>query len=192
MTTRHSTWLALGALSLMLGGCASLHDETYSWCQGQDCAIRPVVAAAPAPAPQQQQQQPSQRRVTLSADALFEFDRSAVRDILPKGRAELDALAGALRRQGVQVQSMLITGHADRLGSAPYNEALGLRRATTVRDYLAGAGVGVPMQVKSVGEREPVTTDCKGATRTPALVVCLQPDRRVVVDILGMQPPQGK
>ena len=37
----------------------------------------------------------------------------------------------------------------------------------------------------AMGEREPVTTDCKGEARTTALIACLQPDRRVTVDILG-------
>jgi len=48
----------------------------------------------------------------------------------------------------------------------------------------------MPMQVRSMGDREPVTTGCKGNARSPALVACLQPDRRVVVDILGQAQGQ--
>jgi outer membrane protein OmpA-like peptidoglycan-associated protein len=90
----------------------------------------------------------------------------------------------------MQVQSLTITGHTDRLGDEAYNDRLALQRANTVRDYLKAAGVRAPMEVRSMGEREPVTRDCQGLQRSPRLVACLQPDRRVVVDILGQA--QGK
>ncbi|MET3463243.1 OmpA family protein [Variovorax atrisoli] len=174
---------AAALATLVLAGCGSLHDERYYWCQGQSCAPTPVATPAPAPVPTP----PAfvTQRVTLSADALFAFDRASAADMLPKGRGELDALARALRGQELQVQSLTITGHTDRLGGEAYNEQLALRRANTVRDYLKGAGVGVPMEVRSMGEREPVTSDCVGTQRTPLLIACLQPDRRVVVDIIG-------
>jgi len=85
----------------------------------------------------------------------------------------------------MQVERLTITGHTDRLGDPAYNERLGLQRASTVRDHLRNAGVGVPMEVRSMGEREPVTRDCRGSRRSAELVACLQPDRRVVVDIQG-------
>lgn len=185
---RHLVLAAAALASLALAGCGSLHDERYNWCQGQNCAVAQVVtpapgapsAARPAPAPAA-----TTRRVNLSADALFVFDRSSAADMLPQGKAELDALARALRGQDMQVQSLVITGHTDRLGDAAYNDALALQRANTVRDYLRAAGVVAPMEVRSMGERSPVTRDCQGTDRTPGLIACLQPDRRVVVDILG-------
>lgn len=166
-----------------------MKSQDFHW-KGADCEamLKPLapVAAAPVPAPAPVMH----KRVTLSADALFAFDRSAAGDMLPKGRAELDELARALLRQGVEVQSLQITGHADRLGSQAYNQELALRRASTVRDYLKASGLRVPMQVGSSGAREPVTVNCKGNVRTPELVACLQPDRRVVVDIAGQAPSQ--
>lgn len=189
-TTNTLKLLAAAAAALTLAGCGSLHDERYNWCHGQNCALTPVVTPAPVPAPQPVPAQPTTRRVNLSADALFKFDRSSTADMLPQGRAELDALARTLQSQEMQVQSLTITGHTDRLGDAAYNEQLALRRANTVRDYLKAAGVAAPMEVRSMGEREPVTRDCQGLQRSARLVACLQPDRRVVVDILGQA--QGK
>jgi len=188
-TTNTLNLLAAAVAALTLAGCGSLHDERYNWCQGQNCAltpvVTPVVTPAPAPTPQPAPAQPTTRRVNLSADALFKFDRSSAADMLPQGRAELDALVRGLQGQEMQVQSLTITGHTDRLGDAAYNEQLALRRANTVRDYLNAAGVRAPMEVRSMGEREPVTRDCQGLQRSARLVACLQPDRRVVVDILG-------
>lgn len=43
-----------------------------------------------------------------------------------------------------------------------------------MRDYLKGAGVSAPMEVRSMGEREPVTRDGQGTDRTPHLVACVQ------------------
>ena len=165
-----------------------MKSQDFHW-KGSDCEamlkpVAPVAMAMPAAAPVMQ------KRVTLSADALFAFDRSAANDMLPKGRAELDELARALQRQGVEVQSLQITGHADRLGNQAYNQELALRRASTVRDYLKTSGLRVPMQVGSSGAREPVTMNCKGTVRTPELIACLQPDRRVVVDIAGQASPK--
>ena len=178
---RHLVLAAAALAGLALAGCSSLHDEHYNWCQGQNCAVAQVVTPAPAATPAA----PTLRRVNLSADTLFVFDRSSAADMLPQGKAELDALARALRGQEMQVQSLVITGHTDRLGDEAYNDALALQRANTVRDYLKAAGVVAPMEVRSMGEREPVTVGCKGEARTPALIACLQPDRRVVVEILG-------
>jgi len=183
-----SNLLALGATALatlVLAGCGSLHDERYHWCQGQNCAATPTAAPVPAPAPAAP---PAVQRVSLSADALFAFDRSSAADMLPQGRSELDALARALRAQELQVQSLVITGHTDRLGGESYNDRLAMQRAGTVGDYLKAAGVSAPMEVRAMGEREPVTRDCQGTERTPRLVACLQPDRRVVVDIIGQAP----
>lgn len=185
-TPRHLA-LAASALTVALAGCSSLHDERYSWCQGQNCAIAQVVTPAPdaavRPAPPPVE---TTRRINLSADALFAFDRSGANDMLPKGKVELDALAQTLRTQAVQVQRLVITGHTDRLGDDAYNRVLSQRRADTVAAYLKAAGVAAPMEVRSMGEREPVTTGCQGGAATPSLVACLQPDRRVVVDIVGL------
>lgn len=136
----------------------------------------PVVVAVPAA--------PAPRRVSFSADSLFTFDKSVVR---PEGQADLDRFAREL--QGVQFGTISVQGHTDRLGSAEYNQRLSERRADAVKSYLVSAGGLAAEKITAAGrgESDPVTRpdDCKGNTPTPTLIACLQPDRRVVVEVTG-------
>ncbi len=69
----------------------------------------------------------------------------------------LDKLAGELKTNGTQV---VITGHADNVGSARKNKAIGLRRAKNIRDFLLKKGVSRKAIItKSKGDTEPVATN---------------------------------
>lgn len=150
---------------------ALARDVLYSWCEE-------APVAAPVAQPQMQ-------RINLAADALFHFNGYRTQEILSQGQATLDELAGKITAQAASVESIDITGHTDRLGSEQYNQDLGLKRAQTVREYLQGKGVTAPISVASAGESQPVTTDCVGERATSQLKACLQPDRRVTLDIKG-------
>ena len=140
-----------------------------------------VVAAEPAPAPAVVEA-PARRRVSFSADSLFTFDRSAVR---PEGKAALDKFAQDLK--GSQFDVVTVEGHTDRLGSPAYNRKLSLQRAESVKSYLVAPGGIEAAKISAVGkgESDPVTKpgQCKGNKPTPKLIACLQPDRRVDVDV---------
>ena len=152
--------------------------------------LPPQAAVAPAPAPQPVAAPVAQpvpvtvTRVNLSADSLFGFDSAVVN---ARGRTALDALAANLR--GVQYEAIQVTGHTDRLGKPAYNEALSSRRANAVSEYLVQSG-GIArdrVSAAGAGETRPVTqaADCRGASATPALIACLQPDRRVEIEVHG-------
>jgi OOP family OmpA-OmpF porin len=125
------------------------------------------------------------RRVELGADALFKFDRFGADDMLPEGRASLVKLVDDIQRNGVAVERLRLTGHTDRLGTPVYNMKLSQQRAETVGAFLRRAGLAMPIEIIGRGEQEPVTTACVGEKASPALVSCLQPDRRVTVDLIG-------
>ncbi len=123
-------------------------------------------------------------RVTFSAESLFDFDSATVK---PAGRQALDKLAADLR--GIQYDTIAVTGHTDRLGRRDYNQRLSTRRAEAVSAYLVQSG-GIPaarITAKGVDGANPVTRpgDCKGSKPTAALIACLQPDRRVEVEVSG-------
>ncbi|MBC7918099.1 MAG: OmpA family protein [Rhodoferax sp.] len=123
-------------------------------------------------------------RVQFSADSLFGFDKST---ITPDGKAALDTFARDLA--GTRFQTISVQGNTDRLGSAEYNQRLSVERADAVKAYLVtNAGIdGNRITASGNGELSPETTpdDCKGSRATAALIACLQPDRRVDVEVTG-------
>ncbi len=90
------------------------------------------------------------------------------------------------------MQQILAIGHADRIGSDDYNKKLSAERAEAVKQYLAQKGVE-PTKVRSEGrgEEQPVTAgQCKGMTGQK-LISCLQPDRRVDIEVRGERQVAG-
>ena len=165
--------LLLTALAAGLSSQAAARDVHHRWCAEEAPVAQPVVA------------EPQVERINLSADALFRFNQSDAADMLPEGKATLDRLAENLVSCQAHIDGIALTGHTDRLGSEQYNYNLGLQRAQTVKNYLQGKDVQAPISVASAGESQPVTTACTGTRATAALKACLQPDRRVTVDISG-------
>ena len=155
-------------------------------------AAAPVyVAPAPAPlsapiavAPAPVVMAPVPQRVSFSADTLFGFDKSTVR---PEGRVELDKFSSQL--SGTRYESIRVEGHTDRLGSTAYNQTLSEERAESVKNYLVTSGNIDPTRISAVGksETQPVTAagDCSDNLARSALINCLQPDRRVEVEVTG-------
>ncbi|MCX6876862.1 MAG: OmpA family protein [Verrucomicrobia bacterium] len=66
----------------------------------------------------------------------FEFDEDQVS---PRTRRQLEIVAHILRAD--PGKKITLSGHTDALGTVEYNNGLSGRRATTVRDFLAAAGV---------------------------------------------------
>jgi OOP family OmpA-OmpF porin len=141
-------------------------------------APKAAAPAAPKPAPEKLLPQ----KINFSADTLFDFDKA---DLRPEGRSVLDDLTLVL--QGATYEVILAIGHADRIGSAQYNQKLSVRRAEAVKKYLVDKGIA-PNRIyaEGKGETQPLTkpTDCRMKNRK-ALIACLQPDRRVDVEVSG-------
>lgn len=148
-------------------------------------APMPIAVAPPPPPPAPPPPRPPMpAKVTFSSDALFDFNKAGLK---PGGQQELDKFASDLR--GTSYEVITVTGHTDRIGSHAYNLKLSTRRAETVQSYLV-SNAGIPANkivVKGVDGAEPVTklADCPGKKVTPALIACLQPDRRVEVEVTG-------
>ena len=153
-------------------------------------APAPVAQVMPAPAPiatpvapQPAPMVPERRRVSFSAESLFGFDASAVR---PEGKTALDSFVREVA--GSRYDSISIEGHTDRLGSSDYNQNLSLQRAESVKDYLVRFGglEAAKLHAVGMGQNSPTTKDVacgEGEQATQALKACLQPDRRVEIEV---------
>ena len=143
-----------------------------------------VVAPPPPPLPPPPPPAPAPpMKVTFSADSLFDFDKA---NLKPGGKQQLDKFTADLK--GVKYDAVAVTGHTDRIGAQAYNLKLSAKRADTVKDYLVASGIpSGAISAKGVNGAGPVTKPeaCKGNKPTAKLIACLQPDRRVEVEVAG-------
>ena len=176
-------------------------DQAVTPC---DAVPRAAVAPAPvarseparAPEPDTLAQEESPRgpvleRVSLSTDVLFDFGKTALKD---SGKQELDELAGRIR--DADLESIVATGHADRIGKDDANQKLSEARAQAVKDYLEGKVATQNIEAAGKGEAEPVTgAACERMgpeqRKNRKLVECLQPDRRVEIEVFGTRTASG-
>jgi OmpA-OmpF porin, OOP family len=141
------------------------------------------VAAAPAPVEPVAVVAPPPQAISFTGDALFAFDKS---ELKPEGKAMLDDLISQLK--GVTFDRINVTGHSDRIGSEQYNQQLSERRATTVKDYLVGKDVAsgrIEAQGKGSSQPTVASDDCRNTQGSKETIACLQPDRRVDIEMTG-------
>ena len=144
-------------------------------------APRPVEAPKPTPAPEAPKPKPP-TVVNLSATQLFDFNKATLRD---DARTALDREVLAKLQDLGAIRYINVNGHADRLGSAQYNQQLSEKRAEAVREYLVAKGAdAAKVETFGFGKTLPVKS-CPGKMSRQELIECLQPNRRVVVEIQG-------
>jgi OOP family OmpA-OmpF porin len=147
----------------------------------------PRAAPAPAPAPKPAPAAAAPKRcdaaVTFSSDEVFEFNKAVLRKA---AMTKLDQDVVAKLPQCATIELILISGYTDRLGSQQFNQKLSEKRADAVKAYLVKKGVdaskidtmgmGKTLQIKS----------CPDGKNRKALIECLAPNRRAVVEIKGL------
>ena len=94
----------------------------------------------------------------------------------PEGKATLNDLAAKVK--GINLETLITTGHTDSVGSDAYNQRLSVRRANAVKAYLVSQGVAADrIVVEGKGESKPVATNKTAAGRAK--------NRRVEVEVVG-------
>ena len=151
-------------------------------CQCDKDLIPKEVCEPPAPAAPVAAPKPTGEKITVAADALFDFNKAVLR---PEGKAKLDELVA--KANAIKLEVILVVGHTDRIGSAQFNQGLSERRAAAVKTYLVSKGIEANrVYTEGKGKTQPVTGDkCKGNAATKALIECLQPDRRADIEVIG-------
>jgi outer membrane protein OmpA-like peptidoglycan-associated protein len=93
-------------------------------------------------------------QIELNADVLFDFDKA---DLLPKAEETLKKAADVIRERGPK-GPVRVEGHTDAKGDDNYNLKLSVRRAESVRNWLAQKGglSGVNFTTKGFGKTQPV------------------------------------
>ena len=135
-------------------------------------AAPPAPAPAPAPAPKPAPA-PVKEKVTMAADAHFDFDKAVLK---PEGKAKLDELVGKLKV--VDVEVVIAIGHTDSIGSKAYNQKLSVRRASAVKAYLVSKGIEAHrIHTEGKGEMQPVADN-----KTKE---CRAKNRRVEIEVVG-------
>jgi len=168
-------WTVVGVIVLII----ALLWLFWPKAEEKPAPVKGPVAATPAAAPSAAAPAPEG---PLTATVLFDYDSSALR---PGEATKLDDLAA--KGKGRASDRVDAVGHADRIGSEPYNAGLSKRRAEAVRNHLVGKGVeAARIRAEAKGESEAATgTACQKMgpenRSNRKLVECLQRDRRVEV-----------
>ena len=145
-------------------------------------AAAPAAGAKPA-TPAAKPAAPSVQKITLASKALFDFDKAILK---PEGKAVLDREIVSRIKEVQKLELVLVTGHTDRLGSQQYNQKLSERRAAAVAAYLASKGVAKDkIETLGMGKTQPVPGVVCEQKNRKALIACLQPHRRVEVEVKG-------
>ena len=121
-------------------------------------------------------------KVVFDANILFDSDQAVLR---PSGQAKLDQFVDKIH--GLDTQSIVAVGYADRMGTDVSNQTLSRARVDTVRTYLVTKGVAWDrVQTTARGESRPTTYagECKDANNAKN-VACMQPDRHVFIEVSG-------
>jgi OOP family OmpA-OmpF porin len=145
-------------------------------CDGALKAAAPVAAPAAPVAPAAPAAVAS--KVTYSADAFFDFDKS---NLKPEGKAKLDDLAGKVK--DINLEVIIAVGHTDSVGKDAYNQKLSVRRAEAVKAYLVSKGIEKNrVYTEGKGEKQPVADNKTAAGRAK--------NRRVEIEVVGTRAAQ--
>ena len=182
-----------GSWSVERAAAAKIEGAKFpNWTAGCECdrdLMKAPTCEPPPPPPPPAPPAPTSEKVTFAADALFDFDKAVLR---ADGKSKLDDLVSKLA--GVSLEVIIAVGYTDRIGGDAYNQSLSQKRAQAVKDYLVSKGIE-PNRVytEGKGKANPVKQcpdpSAKGEVKNrKQLIDCLQPNRRVEVEVVGTRP----
>jgi outer membrane protein OmpA-like peptidoglycan-associated protein len=136
--------LGLLATSIFMAGCA--HDEPSDPVAHSEPAMVIVGEGSGVYA-----------AITVSAASMFAFDSAELND---SGKAAIEEYRSNLRSELTDSYLVLVVGHTDTSGDASHNDALSLRRAQSVADYLVATGTREDaIRVLGRGSRDPIASN---------------------------------
>ncbi len=101
-------------------------------------------------------------KVTFDSKMLFEFGKSYLND---DNKADLKKFAGTLSEY--PDTDLYIVGHTDDVGSRKFNNALSIKRSTTVSNFLDEIGVSsARLRASGFGENQPIVSNSSPYNRS--------------------------
>lgn len=95
--------------------------------------------------------------IAIADASMFEFGQAELNE---DGKATIEEYRKNLGPELTDAYMVLVVGHTDSSGPANYNDALSLRRAQSVADYLVSTGANeFAIRVIGRGSREPVASN---------------------------------
>lgn len=136
--------LGLLSMNMLLAGCA--HDEPSD----------PVALSTPAKVIVGEGSG-VYASIPILATSTFAFDSAELND---NGKAVIEEYRSNLRSELTDSYLILVVGHTDTSGDASHNDALSLKRAQSVADYLISTGAREDaIRVLGRGSRDPIVSN---------------------------------
>lgn len=118
----------------------------------------------------------------INSSVLFDFNSHT---LSTAGIRHINTLASELKSEKLINKHIVVTGYADRIGNPSKNMQLSQARADSVVKMLVQNGVPAAIiKSRGLGDAEPRTL-CPGE-KSPAVIDCLAPNRRITVDVVGL------
>lgn len=172
-------WVSNVGNSNQIGLSSDIHSLTAGivYRFGQHDDVAPAVVAAPVVAA------PEVKTFNLKSDVMFDYGSATLNN---EGKAAIDQLYNSPEMQAAKNQHTTVIGYSDRTGQAEYNQQLSAQRAQAVADQLVADGMPAEsIQTEGRGATDSVTGNTCDNQAGNALISCLSPDRRVVIQISG-------
>lgn len=167
-------------------------DPAGCECDGDDlgnaCASGSAVSVdVPPPPAHGALPRPASEKVSLSVELQFDSGRP---DLRPEAKQRLTDIAR--RAQSLALEVVIVVGHADRLeGKQAALRRLGETRGDAVKQFLVANGIAANrIYVESKESTQPLSGQtCDGLAAAKARA-CLQVDRRVEIEVVGVSRGQ--
>lgn len=142
----------------------------------------PIAVAAPPPLPLLTAAAP--KPVNHAWTARFEYNSYK---LTLHSQVFLETAVLPRLKQAKAVTYLNLNGHADRLGSAQYNQQLSEKRAEALKAWFVERGVD-PDRIETFGYGKTLPVKSCRDEKGKALVECLAPNRRVVIELQAATP----
>ncbi|NGX88535.1 outer membrane protein assembly factor BamE [Rahnella sp. Lac-M11] len=117
----------------------------------------------------------------FTAESLFAFGSAS---LSPAGVSQVQKMAQGLKAADPGDRNVVVSAYTDRIGKPADNLRLSQARADSVKQLLVAGGIPASHIVtRGLGDSEP-RVRCDGS-KSPTVIDCLAPNRRMVVDVVN-------